>query len=235
MCALAAIPANTTPYKMANKRKPDYSTLRVFGCHAWAHMRKDKRKRLEPHAKPCVFLGIPDNFKGWKLWDPLAQGGRGGVIISRNVVWNEEEFPGTSKTTLDPIPARFGCPADAETVPEAPEHEEMEDNSVDAKGAQRRLPGNFNVGLDPGRAGDSSAGSLSSSSSDSEDSEPPPAPVPPAPHTPPRPVVCTPVPATPRPACRQIETQTGHCRAPAPAPPPAPVAAAPELCCSTRS
>jgi hypothetical protein len=72
MCLLAAIPANTTPYKMANKRKPNYLTLRVFGCRAWAHMRKDKCKSLEPHAKPCVFLGIPDNFKGWKLWDPLA-------------------------------------------------------------------------------------------------------------------------------------------------------------------
>jgi hypothetical protein len=157
------------------------------------------------------------------------------VIISRNVVWNEEEFPGTSKTALDPIPARFGRPADAEPVPEAPEHEEMEDDSVNARGALRRLPGTFDVGLDPGRAGDSSAGSSSSSSSDSEDSGPPPAPVLPAPHTPPRPVVRTPVPATPRPARRQIETPTGHCRAPAPALPPAPVAAAPELRRSTCS
>jgi transposase InsO family protein len=226
MCPLAAIPANTTPYKMANKRKPDYSTLRTFGCRAWAHVRKDKHLSLEPHAKPCVFLGIPDNFKGWKLWDPLVQGGRGGVIISRNVVWSKEEFPGTSKTTLDPIPARFSRPTDAEPVPEAPEHKEMEDDSVNAGGAQRRLPGTFDVGLDPGRAGDSSAGSSLSSSSDSEDSEPPPAPIPPAPHTPPHPVVRTPVPATPRPAHRQIETPTGHCRAPAPA--PAPVAAAPD-------
>jgi hypothetical protein len=235
MCPSAAIPVDTTPYKMANKRKLDYSTLCIFGCRAWAHVRKDKRKSLELHAKPCVFLGIPDNFKGWKLWDPLAQGGRGGVIISRNVVWNKEEFPGTSKTTLDPVPARFGRPADAEPVTEAPEHEEMEDDAVDAGGALRRLPGTFDVGLDPGRAGDSSAGSSSSSSSDSEDSEPPPAPIPPAPHTPPRPVVRTPVPATPRPARRQIETPTGHRRAHAPAPPPAPVAAAPELRRSTRS
>jgi hypothetical protein len=75
------------------------------------------------------------------------------VIISRNVVWNEEEFPGTSKAALDPIPARFGCPADAEPVPEAPEHKEMEDNSVNAGGAQRRLPSTFDVGLDPGCAG----------------------------------------------------------------------------------
>jgi hypothetical protein len=52
-----------------------------------------------------VFLGVPDNFKGWKLWDPSAQGGRGGVIISRDVIWNKEEFPGLSKDAHDPIPA----------------------------------------------------------------------------------------------------------------------------------
>jgi hypothetical protein len=79
MCPLAAIPTDTTPYKMANKRKPDYSRLCVFGCRAWAHAHKDKRKSLKPHAKPCVFLGILNDFKGWKLWDLLAQGGRGGV------------------------------------------------------------------------------------------------------------------------------------------------------------
>jgi hypothetical protein len=235
MCLSAAIPTDTTPYEMANKCKPDYLTLRVFGCHAWVHVRKDKRKSLEPHAKPCVFLGIPDDFKGWKLWDLLVQGGRGGVIISCDVVWNEEEFPGTSKTALDHIPARFSRPTDAEPVPESPEHKEMEDNSVNAGGALRRFPGTLNVGLDPGRAGDSSAGSSLFSSSNSEDSEPPPAPVPPAPQTPPRPVVCTPVPATPCPAHWQIETPTGHRCAPAPAPAPAPVAAVPELHCSMRS
>jgi hypothetical protein len=173
MCPLAAIPANTTPYKMANKQKPNYLTLCVFGCRAWAHVRKDKRKSLKPHAKSCVFLGIPDNFKGWKLWDSLAQGGRGSVIISHNIVCNKEEFPGTSKTTLDPIPARFGCPADAEPVLEAPEHKEMKDNSDNAGGALRRPCGTLDVGLDPGRPRDSSSGSLLSLSSNSEDSEPP--------------------------------------------------------------
>jgi transposase InsO family protein len=34
MTPSSAIPPNTTLYKMAHKRKPDYSTLRVFGCCA---------------------------------------------------------------------------------------------------------------------------------------------------------------------------------------------------------
>jgi hypothetical protein len=92
-------------------------------------MRKDKQKSLKLRTKPCMFLGIPDGLRGWKLWNLLVQGGRSGVIISCKVVWNKEEFPGTSKTALDSNPARFGCPANAELVPEAPEHKEIEDNS----------------------------------------------------------------------------------------------------------
>jgi hypothetical protein len=72
MMPLSAIPPDTTPYKMVHKRKPDYSTRRVFGCRAWAHVCRKKRKSLEPHAKPCVFLGVLDDFKGWKLWDLSA-------------------------------------------------------------------------------------------------------------------------------------------------------------------
>jgi hypothetical protein len=67
MTPSSAIPRDTTPYEMVHKRKPDYSTLCVFGCRAWAHVRCKKRRSLEPHTKPCVFLGVPDDFKGWKL------------------------------------------------------------------------------------------------------------------------------------------------------------------------
>jgi hypothetical protein len=90
----SAIPTGTTPYEMVHKRKPNYSPLRMFGCRAWAH----------------IFLGCPEDFKGWKLWDPSATGGRGGIIVSRNVVWNEDEFPGLSRVTHDAIPKRFGRP-----------------------------------------------------------------------------------------------------------------------------
>jgi hypothetical protein len=127
MIPSAAIPAGTTPFEMANKRKPDYSTLRVFGCRAWAHVRRKKRRSLEPHAKPCVFLGIPDDFKGWKLWDPSAQGGCGGVIMSRDVIWNESEFPGLSKEAHDPIPAHFGRTDVDKPIPDAPRFKEIDD------------------------------------------------------------------------------------------------------------
>jgi hypothetical protein len=108
MLLSSAILADIMLYKMLNKHKSDYSMLCVFGCHAWAHICHKKHCLLKPHAKPCMFLGIPNNFKGWKLWDPSAQGGCGGMIVSQDIIWNKEEFLGLSKVALDPIPAHFG-------------------------------------------------------------------------------------------------------------------------------
>jgi transposase InsO family protein len=123
----SAIPAGTTPYEMVHKRKPDYSPLRVFGCRAWAHIQRKERKSLQDHAKPCIFLGCPEDFKGWKLWDPSANGGRGGVIVSRDVVWNEEEFPGLLRVAHDAIPERFGRSAEPGDAERSPDDEEVSD------------------------------------------------------------------------------------------------------------
>jgi hypothetical protein len=129
----SSIPAGTTPYEMVHERKPDYSSLRVFSCRAWAHIQRKEQKSLQDHPKPCVLLGCPEDFKGWKLWDPSANGGRSGIIVSRNIMWNEEEFPGLSRVTHDAIPERFSRaakPADAER---SPNDEEVSD-STDLEG-----------------------------------------------------------------------------------------------------
>jgi hypothetical protein len=85
---LGLVTMGTTPYKMVHKCKPNYSPLRMLGCHVWVHIQCKERKSLQDHAKPCIFLGCPKNFKGWKLWDLSTNGGRGGIIVSHNVVWN---------------------------------------------------------------------------------------------------------------------------------------------------
>jgi transposase InsO family protein len=69
----AALPPDTTPYKIIKKCKPNYAPLRVFGCRAFAHVSKDKRKSLDLHTTPCVFLGYPEDYCGWKLWDLRAK------------------------------------------------------------------------------------------------------------------------------------------------------------------
>jgi hypothetical protein len=198
MMPLSAIPPDTMLYKMAHKRKPDYSTLCIFGCCAWAHVRCKKQKSLEPHAKLCVFLGVPDNFKGWKLWDPSAQGGCGGVIISRNVIWNEEEFPGLSKDAHNPIPVHFGC-IDAKTPaaekPSMPASKESAEDSDEQEGDTLPLP--VLVPLDDNPAEEPPLPTLSSLSSDAL------LPPPPALRRLPRPATAPQIPDTLQPPQRQ--------------------------------
>jgi hypothetical protein len=165
----SSIPAGTTPYEMAHKRKPDYSPLRVFGCRAWVHIQRKKRKSLQDHAKPYVFLGCPEDYKGWKLWDPSANGGRGGIIVSRNVVWNEEEFPGLSRVAHDAIPERFGCAAEPGDAERSPYDEEVSD-STDSEGGATPLP--FESAAPPSDADSSSSSSQSSSTASATPSPP---------------------------------------------------------------
>jgi hypothetical protein len=90
-----------------------------------------------------VFLGVLDNFKGWKLWDLSAQGSCGSVIISWDVIWNKEEFPGLLKDVHNPIPAHFGC-IDAKTPatakPSTPESKGSMEDSDEQEGDGLPLP-----------------------------------------------------------------------------------------------
>jgi hypothetical protein len=52
------LPADTTPYEQLERHKLNYSVLCVFGCHAFAHVGKDKHKSLDSHTTPCMFWAI---------------------------------------------------------------------------------------------------------------------------------------------------------------------------------
>jgi hypothetical protein len=158
---------------MVHKRKPDYSPLPVFDCRAWAHIQHKEQKRLQDHAKPCVFLGCPEDLKGWKLWDPSANGGHGSIIVSPNVVWNREELPGLSHVGHDTIPEHFSRTAEPGDAECSPDDEEVSD-STDSEGVAIPLP--FEPAAPPSDS-DSSSSSLRLSSTAS--------PTPSPSHTPP--------------------------------------------------
>jgi transposase InsO family protein len=67
MLPSAALPPDTTPYKIIEKCKPDYAPLQVFGCRAFAHVGKDKCQSLALHTTPCVFLGYPEDVTAGDL------------------------------------------------------------------------------------------------------------------------------------------------------------------------
>ena len=61
------------------------NNLRVFGCAAYSHIPKDERKKLNPKARRCIFLGYGDVTKGYRLYDPI----KAHVIHSQDVVFDE--------------------------------------------------------------------------------------------------------------------------------------------------
>ena len=57
----------------------------MFGCSAYIHVPKDERKKLDPKAKKCIFLGYSTSRKGYCLYYQKTSS----IIHSRDVVFNE--------------------------------------------------------------------------------------------------------------------------------------------------
>jgi hypothetical protein len=78
------------------------------------------------HRQVCDIC-IPNNFKGWKLWDPSAQGGCGNLIMSWDVIWDKSKFPGLLKEAHNSIPVHFGCTKIDKPLLDAPHFKEIDD------------------------------------------------------------------------------------------------------------
>ena len=77
-----------TPDQKWYGRTVDYSSMRVFGCMSYAHIRQSK---LEPRALRCVMIGYRRGVKGYRLW--CIELGNQKVIISRDVQFEENRMP----------------------------------------------------------------------------------------------------------------------------------------------
>jgi histone deacetylase 1/2 len=79
----------STPYTSLFNEKPDYSSLRVFGCACWPNLGPYNKHKLEFRSKQCAFLGYSNLHKGYKCLDIST----GRVYISRDVIFDEKVFP----------------------------------------------------------------------------------------------------------------------------------------------
>ena len=59
----------------------------MFGCLAYVHVAKEKRGKLDPKTRPCIFFGYGDDEFSYELCD-LA---KTKVIRSRDIVFMEEK------------------------------------------------------------------------------------------------------------------------------------------------
>nr|AAU90262.1 integrase core domain containing protein [Oryza sativa Japonica Group]ABF97857.1 retrotransposon protein, putative, Ty1-copia subclass, expressed [Oryza sativa Japonica Group] len=79
----------STPLERLLNQKPNYSSLRTFGCACWPNLRPYNNRKLQFRSKQCVFLGYSNIHKGFKCLDVAT----GRVYISRDVVFDENIFP----------------------------------------------------------------------------------------------------------------------------------------------
>ncbi|RVW22917.1 Retrovirus-related Pol polyprotein from transposon RE2 [Vitis vinifera] len=59
-----------TPEEAWSGRKPTVDHFRIFGCIAYAHIPNEKMRKPENKGEKCIFLGVSDKSKAYKLYNP---------------------------------------------------------------------------------------------------------------------------------------------------------------------
>lgn len=77
---------DVTPEEAWSGEKPSVEHFRVFGCVGHVHIPDAKRTKLEDKSVNCVLLGVSDESKGYRMYDPVAKK----IIVSRDVVFDED-------------------------------------------------------------------------------------------------------------------------------------------------
>ena len=85
--------------------KPTVQHFSVFGCISYTHIPDIQRKKLDDKSTRCILLGLSEESKAYKLYDPKNKK----VVISRDIVfeetqgwnWNENENTQPSSTLID--------------------------------------------------------------------------------------------------------------------------------------
>ena len=75
-----------TPYETWDGKRPSLAHLIAFGCDAFVHIPKERRKKLDNKSEKCIFIGYKDGIKGYKLWNLATRT----TVYSRNVIFREE-------------------------------------------------------------------------------------------------------------------------------------------------
>ena len=77
-----------TPHEKWHGSKADVSNLKVFGCNAYVHVPDQKRKKLDKKSVQSIFVGYPNNSKGYKFYNPETKK----MFRSRDVIFIENSF-----------------------------------------------------------------------------------------------------------------------------------------------
>ena len=56
-----------TPHELWNKRKPNLSHFRVWGCRAIVRVPKPKKRKLKERGIECIFIGYTEHSKAYRF------------------------------------------------------------------------------------------------------------------------------------------------------------------------
>jgi len=62
-----------TPEEAWSKHKSFVDHFKIFGCIAYGHIPYQKRKKLDDKGEKCIFLGVNDYSKSYKLYNPVSK------------------------------------------------------------------------------------------------------------------------------------------------------------------
>ena len=75
------------PEGIWTERQASVKHLKVFGCLAYAHLPSQGRRKLDPRARTCIFVGYSNRTRGYRLWDPTIRD----IIYTKHVRFDESK------------------------------------------------------------------------------------------------------------------------------------------------
>lgn len=81
---------------MLHNTLPDLYAMKVFGCLCYVSTLKHNRKKLDPRARRCIYLGVKSGVKGYLVYDLKTRE----IFLSRDVNFYKRFFPYKDKNLL---------------------------------------------------------------------------------------------------------------------------------------
>ena len=113
-----------SPYEEWTKKKPLLANVKVFGCHAYVHIPKEKRSKLNARSTLCKFIGYSEHEKAYRF-EELSTGR---VILSRDAQFMEDTFDNGKHEPLASMPVELCDEDEDEDEDEATAYQDAEDN-----------------------------------------------------------------------------------------------------------
>ncbi|CAL2255656.1 unnamed protein product [Prunus armeniaca] len=114
---------NKTPEEAWSGYKPSVDHFRIFGCISHVHVPDSRRIKLDDKSLKCIFFGVSEESKAYRLFDPVSQK----VIVSRDVVFKENQSWNWDESHEEAILADFEWKPEEE---EGTEKRNSEDEST---------------------------------------------------------------------------------------------------------